>query len=68
MAPDVLHAVDIAHQGLRQVGQIPLAEKAEGQLAKPLRQAQPGGLDLAIHQAVGGLVLLEMCEKGEQRK
>ena len=68
MAPDVLHAVDIAHQGLRQVGQIPLAEKAERQLAKPLRQTQAGGLDLTVHQAVGGLVLLEMREKGEKCK
>ena len=68
MAPDVLHAVDIAHQGLRQVGQIPFAEKAERQLAKPLRQTQPSGLDLAVHQPVGGLVLLEMREKGEKCK
>ena len=45
-----------------------LAEKAERQLAKPLRQTQAGGLDLTVHQAVGGLVLLEMREKGEKYK
>lgn len=68
MAPDMLHAVDVAHQGLRQIGQIPLAEKAERQLTQPLRQTQPGGLDFTIHQTVGGLVLLEMREKGEKCK
>ena len=48
MGPDVLHAVHIAHEGLGQVRQIPLAEVAQGQLAQPLRQAETGGLHLVI--------------------
>ena len=64
MAPDVLHAVDVPHEGLGQIGQIPLAEVAQGQLAQPFRKTQAGGFDLAVHQPVGGLVLLQMGKKG----
>ena len=65
MGPDVLHAVHIAHEGLGQVRQIPLAEVAQGQLAQPLRQAEAGGLHLVVDQAVSGVVLLQVGHKGQ---
>ena len=68
MTPDVLHAVDVPHESLGEVGQIPLAEVAQRQFAKPLRKTQAGRFDLAVHQPVGGLVLLQMGEKGQQDK
>ena len=40
--PDVLHAVHVPHEGFGQVGQIPLAEIAQRQLAQPLRQTAGG--------------------------
>ena len=65
MGPDVLHAVHIAHEGLGQVRQIPLAEVAQGQLAQPLRQIEAGGLDLIVDKAVSGLVLLQVGHEGQ---
>ena len=68
MGPDVLHAVDISHEGLGEVGQVPLAEVAQGQLPQALGQAEAGGLDLVVDQAVGCLVLLQMGEEGQENK
>ena len=65
MGPDVLHAVHIAHEGLGEIRQIPLAEVAQGQLAQPLRQAETGGLHLVIDQAVSGVVLLQVGHEGQ---
>ena len=58
MRPDMFHAVHVAHQRLRQVGQIALAKVSQRQLAQPLRQTEAGGLHLVINQAVGVMVLL----------
>ena len=64
----MFHAVHIAHDGLGQIRQIPLAEVAQGQLAQPLRQTEAGGLHLVIDQAVGGVVLLQVGHKGQNDK
>ena len=68
MAPDVLHAVDVPHECLGKVGQIPLAKIAQRQFAEPLCQTQAGRFDLAVHQPVGGLILLQMGNKGQKDK
>ena len=65
MGPDVLHAIHIAHEGLGEIRQIPLAEVAQGQLAQPLRQIEAGGLDLIVDKAVSGLVLLQVGHEGQ---
>ena len=64
MAPDVLHAVDVAHERLGEVGEVALAEVTQRQFAQPLRQPQARSLDLPVHKAVGGPVLLQMRDKG----
>ena len=64
MAPDVLHAVDVAHERLGEVGEVAFAEVTQRQFAQPLRQPQARGLDLPVHKAVGGPVLLQMRDKG----
>ena len=66
MAPHMLHPVHVPHDGLGQVRQVPLAKVAQGQFPQPLRQTQAGGLDLAVHQAIGGPVLLQVGHKGQQ--
>ena len=45
-----------------------MPKKPRGQLAQPFRQPQPGGFHLAVHETIGGFVLLEMGEKGKKRK
>lgn len=65
MGPDVLHAVDVAHQSLGQIGQIALAEVAQRQLAQPLRKAEARRLDFVVHQSVGGLILLQVGRERE---
>ena len=66
MAPHVLQAVHVAHDGLGQVRQIPLAEVAQRQLAQALRQGKAGGLHLAVDQPVGGFVLLQVGDEGQR--
>ena len=68
MGPDMLHAVHIAHNGLGQIRQIPLAEVAQRQFAQPLRQTEPGGFHLVIDQSIGGVVLLKMSHKGKDQE
>ena len=64
VAPAVLHAVDVAHERLGEVGEVAFAEVTQRQFAQPLRQPQARGLDLPVHEAVGGPVLLQMRDKG----
>ena len=63
MGPDVLQPVHVAHDGLSQIRQIPLAEVAQRQPAQALGQADTDVFYLAVHQTVGGLILLQMCKK-----
>ena len=64
----MLQAVHIAHDGLCQIRQVALSEVAQRQLAQALGQADADILYLAVHQAVGGLILLQVCEEGEHHK
>ena len=68
MGPDMFHAVHIAHNGLGQIRQIPLAEVAQRQFAQPLRQTEPGRFHLVIDQSIGGVVLLKMSHKGKNQE
>ena len=66
--PDMLQAVHVAHDGLGQIREITLAEIAQRQLAQALGQADADIFHLAVHKAVGGFILLQMCEEGEHHK
>ena len=68
MRPDMFHAVHVAHQRLRQVGQIALAKVPQRQLAQPLCQVQTTGFDLVVYQAIGRLVLLQVRCDGQYDK
>ena len=64
----MFHPVHIAHQRFRKVCQVALAEVTQGKFTQPLRQMKACGLDLIIHQAIGSVVLLQVCQKRQKDK
>ena len=68
VGPDVLQPVHVAHDGLGEIGQVTLAEVAQGELAQTLGQGNAHVFHFAVDQAVGRLVLLQVGDKGEQQE
>ena len=57
MRPDVLHSVDVAHDGLGQIGKITLAEVSERKLSQLFRQPDSHVLDFTVNKTVSSVIL-----------
>ena len=68
MAVGVLHGLDIAHDGLGEIGQVPAAEEREGQLAQTLGDLDALVTALLVEDAVAVVVLLPVRGKEQHKK
>ena len=68
MGPDMLQTVHITHDRFRQISQIPLTEIAQRQFPQTFRETDAHVFHFSVNQAIGRLILLQMCKKGQNEK
>ena len=64
----MFQTVHVAHDGFRQIRQIPFAEPAQRQFPQTLRNADAHGLYFSVDQPVSRHILLQMGEEGEKQE
>ena len=64
----MLHGLDVAHDGLGEIGQVAAAEERKGQLAQALGDTDALVAALLIENAVGVVVLLPVGSEEQHEK